>query len=81
MRSVNHIVVGGRAGRLDVPPDLLDERGDTWAEAELAWEERRVALSSRSQVQRAHGQPADGWRVFLIEDLAGDPSPLLSALR
>lgn len=61
--------------------ELLDERGDIWAEAELAWEDRRVALSGRSRVERAHDQPAAGWQVFLLEDLAGDPSQLVAALR
>ncbi len=60
--------------------EIPDTRGDVWAEAELLWEEERVALTSRALTTDARGEPAAGWTVFYIEDLGEDTSPLVDAL-
>ena len=64
----------------EVGMEILTNRGDTWAEGELVWEDRRVALTSRAGVELALGQPADDWQVFYLDDLADDPLPLVDAL-
>jgi DEAD/DEAH box helicase domain-containing protein len=49
------------------------------AQAELAWQERRVAVITAGELGRATKPLADGWTVFSIDAL-GDPAPLLAAL-
>lgn len=60
--------------------DIPDARGDVWAEAELSWEDQRVALTSRARVEAARGKVANGWRVFVLEDLGDDAAPIQAAL-
>lgn len=60
--------------------ELPDRRGDTWCEAELAWEPEKVAITSREAADDALGSPAEGWHVFYLEDVAEEAGPLLAAL-
>ncbi len=65
----------------EVGMEIPDRGGGTWAEAELLWEEERVAVTSRAGSEEAPGEPAAGWSVLFLEDLAGDPAPVVDALK
>ena len=80
-RAFATVVMEANVPEPEVGMDIPDTRGDTWAEAELLWDGDRVALTSRSAVALALGQPAADWQVFYLEDLADDPAPLLDALQ
>jgi hypothetical protein len=65
----------------EVGMEIPDARNDVWAEAELVWEDERLALTSRALAEDARGKPAAGWTVFYLEDLAdGGVESLLGAL-
>jgi hypothetical protein len=60
--------------------EIPDDRDDVWAEAEMLWEDERVALVARESTQAARRKPAEGWRVFYREDLSESVEPILDAL-
>jgi len=62
---------------LEVP----DLEGSCWGEAELVWEEERVAVISRETRKTVLGRPAAGWTIFELEDLDDDPAPIVAALQ
>ncbi len=64
----------------EIGMEVPDRRGDTWAEAELLWEEERLAVTSRAGVAEAMGEPAGGWQILYLEDLGEDPAPVIEAL-
>jgi DEAD/DEAH box helicase domain-containing protein len=80
-RSLAHKIMAAEVDQPDVAHDIPDTRNDAWAEAELIWFERKVALTSRELAQDAAGEPASSWRIFYLEDLDGDISGLVAALR
>jgi len=49
--------------------EIPDSRGDTWSEAEMVWENRRIAITSRADTVRALGDPDSGWTIFYLEEL------------
>ena len=60
--------------------DIPDASGGAWAEAELCWEEERVALTTREACHRVRGSPAPDWVVLYFEDLGESPEPVIEAL-
>lgn len=64
----------------EIGVDVPDERGHVWAQAEMAWQSRRVALTCRDYTAGARGAAAAGWRMFDLQDVLADISPLLAAL-
>jgi len=60
--------------------EIPDSRGDTWAEAELLWEDHRVAVTSREQAVEARGEPHPDWMVLFVDDIGDDPAPVRTAL-
>ena len=60
--------------------ELTDRQGRVCAEAELAWESRKVAVLLPERMEAAEAFRDQGWKVFCIPDLA-DPQPLLALLR
>lgn len=52
-----------------------------WAEAEMLWEQARVALTSRTYTARASGSPDPRWTVLYLEDVEDDVAPVLAALK
>lgn len=63
----------------DVGLEVLDGHDRVWAECELVWEARRVAVTDRERAQGARGEVADGWTVFVLEEL-DDPAALVTRL-
>lgn len=61
----------------DEVPDANDE---VWALAELIWEEKQVAITSREMAAEARREPAAGWTVLYLEDLADGIGPVVDAL-
>ncbi len=53
----------------EVGMDIPDKQGNAWAEAELFWEEERIALTDRARVESARGQADSRFRVFILEEL------------
>jgi len=64
----------------EIGMEVPDRRGGTWAEAELLWESARAAVITARARDDALGQPAEGWTVFVREELDG-PDAVLDALR
>ena len=69
---------------VDVPEvgvDLPGPRGLTsGVEAEMLWESHKIAVLAEVDAEvTARVDPA--WRLFALDALASDPSPLLAALR
>jgi DEAD/DEAH box helicase domain-containing protein len=56
----------------EVGVDVPDPRGGAWAMAEMVWESRRFAVSTRADLDAALGLPSPGWTVVAIEDLGDD---------
>ncbi len=79
-RTLAHALAEAGVREPAVGDDIPDKHNGTWAEAELVWEELRVAVTERSCVEEARGEPAPGWTVLLLEDLDGDPKPIIEAL-
>jgi hypothetical protein len=74
----------------DIGLDIPSQSGRTWTDAELVWESDRVAVTDRRRVQEAEGTVAEGWQVFVLEDLDGEdldgggfggPEAVIHALR
>ncbi|MBI4700700.1 MAG: DUF1998 domain-containing protein [Deltaproteobacteria bacterium] len=63
----------------DPPLELVDESGETIAEAELGWPELRLAVLDGPQLVRASRFEARGWRVFAADDVVDRPELLLEA--
>ncbi len=64
----------------EIGMEIPDRRGDAWAEAELLWEEERVAVTARADTAGALGEASEGWTVLYLEDLGGDPAPVIEVL-
>ena len=64
----------------EIGGETPDARNDTWGEAELLWEEERVAVTSRVVADAARHVVAPGWTVLFIEDLNGDADAVIEAL-
>lgn len=66
----------------EVGIDLPDERGRAGEiQAELAWEERHVAVVDDASRDGAETRVASGWRVFSLAELTASLTPLVEALR
>ncbi|MDD5306014.1 MAG: DEAD/DEAH box helicase [Deltaproteobacteria bacterium] len=64
----------------EVGLDIPNAGGGVWAEGELVWEDRRIAVTDKARIGDAVGEVALGWKVFAVEDLASI-DPLLAALK
>jgi DEAD/DEAH box helicase domain-containing protein len=73
-------LMGAGVREPEIGMEIPDTRGDTWAEAELLWEKEQVAVTSQADTEHARGNPAGGWEVLCMEDLADDPAPVIEAL-
>jgi len=60
--------------------DIPDDRDQIWGEAELVWEDRKVAVVDQARRDEALRPVAAGWRVFVLEELQGAVQPVLDAL-
>ena len=66
----------------DVGIDLPDERGRAGQlQAELAWDDRQVAVLDDASREGAESRVAAGWRLFSPAELTASITPLLDALR
>jgi hypothetical protein len=62
--------------------DLPDERGRAGdLQAELAWDDRQVAVLDDASREGAESRVAPGWRLFSLAELAASLPLLLEALR
>ena len=62
--------------------DLPDERGRAGdLQAELAWDDRKVAVLDDASRDGAESRVAPGWRLFSLAELTVSLTPLLEALR
>src|SRR5690606_30576477 len=80
-RALARRLVDAGAPEPQLGVELPDARGDTWAEAEMLWEDARVAVTSHEYTRDARRKPDPTWTVLYIEDLADDPTPVLEALK
>ena len=66
----------------EVGIDLPDERGRAGdLQAELAWDDRQVAVLDDASRDGAESRVAPGWRLFSLAELTTSLTPLLEALR
>jgi hypothetical protein len=66
----------------EVGIDLPDERGRAGdLQAELAWDDRQVAVLDDASREGAESRVAPGWRLFSLAELTASLTPLLEALR
>lgn len=66
----------------EVGIDLPDERGRAGeVQAELAWEERKLAVLDDGSRDGAEARVASGWRLFSRTELTASLTPLIEALR
>ncbi len=63
----------------DPPFELVDNGGETVAEAELGWPELKVAVLDDAQMVRAPRFELRGWKVFSLAEVLASPEPLLAA--
>jgi len=64
----------------EIGMDIPAEPHGVWAEAELLWEDERVALTSRELVEESLGKPSSSWTIFVLEELGDDPRPIIDEL-
>ncbi len=58
----------------EVGMDIPDDKECAWAEAELVWEDRRIAITDLERRNEARGSASRDWHVFILEDLTSiDP--------
>jgi DEAD/DEAH box helicase domain-containing protein len=60
--------------------DVPGQSGRIWSEAELLWEDAQVVVTDRRRFEEAQGQVADGWQIFVLEDL-DDAEKVATALK
>jgi DEAD/DEAH box helicase domain-containing protein len=65
----------------EIGMEIPDHQGDTWSEAEMVWEEERVAVTSRAETERVIGWPAAAWVVFYLEEIEEDVTGVMGALQ
>ncbi len=56
-------------GAPEIGVDIPNAKGGTWAEAELCWEDARIAVTDKGRADEAEGQIDSSWTVLVLEDL------------
>jgi DEAD/DEAH box helicase domain-containing protein len=74
-------VLAGRKWPLpaDPPFELVDDDGETIAEAELGWADVKIAVLDGNQARHTARFESRGWKVFALAELLAHPEPLLAA--
>jgi hypothetical protein len=73
-------LVAAGVDKPEIGIDIPDARNEAWAQAEMAWEEHKVAVTCKQWVEAARGESAQGWTVLLLNELGGSAEPVLAAL-
>lgn len=65
----------------DIPFELCDENGGIVGEAELAWQDRRIAFVYADQHESIKAFEGGGWKTFTIEELVAAPEAFLPTVK
>ncbi len=61
--------------------EWVSETGEILAQAELGWEHLKIAALRETELEYRPIFEADGWKIFVLSEVAADPEPLCAELR